>query len=138
MSEHRRMWKRHHGEIPDGHHIHHINGIHSDNRIENLVLMGASEHLGMHFSGPRPENARKDLESLICERDCDDAFDLAGHVIRRVNDENASLNAVARELRVHVGRLERWMCRRGHVYMVQPRLIPIQPVALAVSSEEGN
>ena len=44
----RLLWEQAHGPIPDGHVIHHINGDRSDNRIENLRCMTASEHASFH------------------------------------------------------------------------------------------
>lgn len=42
--EHRVVWARAHGPIPQGFVIHHKNGIKDDNRIENLEMMSAVEH----------------------------------------------------------------------------------------------
>jgi hypothetical protein len=43
--EHRETWEKINGKIPDGFVIHHVNGIRSDNRIENLELI---ESNGLH------------------------------------------------------------------------------------------
>jgi hypothetical protein len=47
---HRWVWLQHHDEIPKGCHIHHKNENKSDNSIENLELMAASDHLRMHMT----------------------------------------------------------------------------------------
>ena len=39
LYEHREVWEQHNGPIPDKMEIHHINGKHDDNRIENLALV---------------------------------------------------------------------------------------------------
>lgn len=49
--EHRYVWEKENGPIPDGYSIHHINGNQTDNRIENLELLPIGEHVRMHKKG---------------------------------------------------------------------------------------
>jgi len=42
--EHRYIWSQSNGEIPKGWHIHHINGIKTDNRLENLIAIPTRAH----------------------------------------------------------------------------------------------
>ena len=42
--EHRYIWTKHNGPIPGDMQVHHINGKHSDNRIENLKLVTPKEN----------------------------------------------------------------------------------------------
>lgn len=45
---HRKIYEQHHGAIPDGHHIHHIDGNHANNDIANLQCVTAHEHYNIH------------------------------------------------------------------------------------------
>lgn len=46
--EHRLVADKAFGGIPDGYHVHHINGIVNDNRSVNLEMLSASEHARLH------------------------------------------------------------------------------------------
>jgi len=48
ITMHRYVWKKYNGDIPDGMHVHHIDGDKSNNRIENLELLTASDHSTHH------------------------------------------------------------------------------------------
>jgi HNH endonuclease len=50
VSVHRIVWESQYGPIPNGHVIHHKNGITHDNRIENLeCLPSQGAHMQLHF-----------------------------------------------------------------------------------------
>ena len=48
VAEHRWLWEQFNGPIPSGAQIHHLNGDHSDNRLENLVCLGPRAHTELH------------------------------------------------------------------------------------------
>lgn len=45
---HRAVWESYNGDIPEGYHVHHIDGDRTHNDIDNLSLMPGLEHIGMH------------------------------------------------------------------------------------------
>lgn len=46
----RRLWERANGPIPEGHHIHHIDGDFTNNIIENLACIEAGQHTRLHWT----------------------------------------------------------------------------------------
>lgn len=48
----RTIWKRVNGEIPENHHIHHIDGDFTNNNLSNLICLSARDHLILHKAGP--------------------------------------------------------------------------------------
>ena len=61
---HREVWKEHNGEIPDGFHIHHIDGDPTNNDIENLECVTPEEHAARHpENNLSPEDIRKGIEA---------------------------------------------------------------------------
>ncbi|MEW6095577.1 MAG: HNH endonuclease signature motif containing protein [bacterium] len=64
--EHRVVWEKNYGKIPQGYEIHHINGKKDDNRIENLEIMLSSEHKSKH-SRFRSEESRKIMQKIAKE-----------------------------------------------------------------------
>jgi hypothetical protein len=56
---HRIIWEHHYGKIPDGHHIHHIDGDRHNNDISNLQLIDGKEHSKLHSKKRWEENYNK-------------------------------------------------------------------------------
>jgi hypothetical protein len=44
----RKIYEEYHGNIPDGHHIHHIDGNPNNNDITNLIAVTPEEHAAIH------------------------------------------------------------------------------------------
>jgi hypothetical protein len=64
IAEHRLIWEQTHNKpIPKGWHIHHLNGVRTDNRPENLVAIAPANHGGHTYIKALQERIRL-LEQL--------------------------------------------------------------------------
>ena len=62
----RKLWMRTFGSIPRTVHVHHANGDYTDNRLENLVLMSASDHARLHHpASPVPRHLRPERQAYM-------------------------------------------------------------------------
>jgi len=55
-SVYRLVWFLAYGDIPDRHHIHHIDGDVTNNRLDNLECVIGSQHIARHGIGRTPHN----------------------------------------------------------------------------------
>lgn len=62
--EHRLVWEKAHGEIPEGWIVHHLNGVKDDNKLENLQAMPRKQHSGFKVAEPYQERIRELEEEL--------------------------------------------------------------------------
>lgn len=65
---HQAIWKHHNGPIPKGHHVHHKDGNHLNNVIENLECLSPAEHKRKHLGcSPAVRAALDRLRPLASE-----------------------------------------------------------------------
>lgn len=62
---HRTVWEAANGPIPDGYHVHHIDGDRSNNQLKNLELKLGHDHLSEHMTPERREWARANIHKAI-------------------------------------------------------------------------
>jgi hypothetical protein len=89
--EHRWVWEQAHGPIPTGYHVHHLNEIKDDNRLENLALRDGRAHVRQHTT---ERHARGAINKQGRRLQLDDAL------IARRRAEGASFRQIGRELGV--------------------------------------
>lgn len=63
---HRAVWEAENGPIPEGYHVHHIDGDTGNNDIGNLECLSAGEHMRLHFeeNPERREQARTHMREI--------------------------------------------------------------------------
>ncbi len=65
-AEHHIVWEQHHGQLPKGYVVHHLNGIRDDNRIDNLIAMPRKRHNPNLIIAPHQKRIRQ-LETQLKE-----------------------------------------------------------------------
>ncbi len=65
---HREIWKYHKGKIPHGYHVHHIDGNHLNNDLNNLECLSPCEHRLKHQSETERKNASEKAKRSLKER----------------------------------------------------------------------
>ena len=65
---HRVIWERHHGPIPPGWVIHHLDEDKGNNAIENLVAMPKAEHQRLHRKDQPNSDVQKQAAARTLER----------------------------------------------------------------------
>lgn len=59
------VWEHFNGKVPKGHHVHHADFNKANNEPDNLVLLGAKEHLALHGKSWSAERHEKQTKILV-------------------------------------------------------------------------
>jgi len=71
---HRVVWEEHHGPIPGGAHIHHLDHNPGNNDIGNLAILSGEEHMRYHYE----ERKRRPTRTAICGN-CQQSYQARGY-----------------------------------------------------------
>jgi hypothetical protein len=77
VEEHRLLWEKNYGKIPDGSYVHHINGDKRDNRLSNITQK-------ISRFGIRKQTTLTQLNSMIGEK-------IMKHLEKRVSLKNVAV-----------------------------------------------
>lgn len=97
------VWEAHHGPIPEGHIIHHIDGDSLNDVVGNFDLVTRTEHALLHFEDLRAARPSLTHEKLKTCPDCNETWTGRGRAIARCDAckkmAHARFNAVYRSRR---------------------------------------
>lgn len=118
--EHRMVAERAFGEIPDGHHVHHVDADRTNNAAANLAVLSPGEHSRLHKFSLRVR--------MVCPA-CGEAFELPpARAARRIHCSQECW-ALARSRRpsrehlwAHMRELRNW-CALGRLYGVSDNAV---------------
>lgn len=127
MSESRWLWERERGPIPDGYHVHHVNGDKTDNRIENLACIPAAVHRDEHGREREDHRVVDGVEQRRCQK-CGEYRSLDEFHQRKAGTyqgyckpcQRASVTEWKRANRARTAQLKRESYERNHVYTRGP------------------
>lgn len=92
------------GAIPAGHHVHHINQVRTDNRVENLTVLSAREHALLHVDFRFLSQHGRDRASSHMTITCEHCGKSVHRAVSQLNGHNFCSNAC----RAIAGRKASW------------------------------
>lgn len=94
---HRYVWESEIGEIPDGYHIHHIDGDKGHNEVCNLQAIKGVEHLSEHAQNVDKEAIKRNLDNCARPKACKWHKSQAGRKAHKKQYESSNLRKAMRE-----------------------------------------